>query len=326
MAANGLAHEIAVEFKRVSEKLGRCPTRDEFCIESPFSKRTIETVFGSYTALLQACGSWQSGKGRQNKQDIRKEVYERLKRDVEERRVTILPPKIVSRLLCISDMHKPYGHPDTNAFLIALHKKYNFDHILIGGDEIDAHAMSFHDSDPNLPSPGHELEAAIQQLQELYDAFPQADILESNHGSLFYRKGKHHGFPRQVLKSYNEILQAPPGWRWRPEFIYQFSNGKKAVAHHGYSSATLLASKKRAMSLIQFHFHNLFSIQYWNNLNEQYFAMQCGCLIDDTSLAMEYNKLTIERPVIGVGAVFDGLPRLFPMLLDKQGRWNGTIP
>lgn len=319
-------HLILQDLHRVISEIGVTPSRDQYRKIGKYSWRNIQDNYGSWQGLIQAAGLWERGKVKQDKQAIRKETFEHLQKEVEDRRSTILPPKIISRLLCISDMHKPYGHPDTNSFLIALHKKYNFDHILIGGDEIDAHALSFHDHDPNLPSAGHELEMAIEQLRELYSAFPNADVLESNHGALVYRKGKHHGIPRQVLKSYNEMLQAPKGWVWRPEFIYQFSNGKKAVAHHGYSSAIINASKKRAMSLIQFHFHSSYSIQYWQNAEEQFWAIQCACLVDDTSLAMEYNKLTIERPIMGVGAVFDGHPRLLPMFLNKTGRWNGILP
>ncbi len=319
-------HLIACEFKRVSEKLGRTPTRDEFVIESPFSKRTIEETFGSYTALLQSCGAWERGHKRQNKEAIRKETFEHVQKEIQDKSKLIIPPKISSSHLFISDPHKPNSHPDFYPFLFALDDKYKFDRVTLGGDEIDAHGFSFHDHDPDLLSPGHELELAIKMLQPLYERWPEVDVLESNHGSMVYRKGKHHGLPRHVLKSYNDVLCAPKGWVWHEELEVQFSNGKKALVHHGYSPNILLASQKRAMSLIQFHFHSKFSIQYWANLSGMYFAMQCGCMINDKSAAFAYNRLTLERPIIGVGAVFDGLPRLFPMLLNSQGRWTGVVP
>jgi len=31
------------------------------------------------------------------------------------------------------------------------------------------------------------------------------------------------------------------------------------------------------------------------------------------------------RFVIGTGAIIDGQPRLFPMVLDKKGNWIGKI-
>lgn len=306
--------------------IGRTPTREEYKTHSKFSRRQIDSVFGSYVELLLAAGRYSKNSKRVPKQDIRERVFEKLKKDVSEKKSA--PQKVIKTksLICVSDMHEPYGHPDIIPFLTALHKKYMFDTWLIGGDEVDNHGLSFHDSNPDLLSPGHELEAAISALQALYRLAPKAKVVESNHGSLFFRKSLHHGFPRHLIKSYNEILEAPKEWEWATEWVFEFPNGKRAIAHHGYSSAILLASKKRAMSLIQFHFHSNFSIQYWANKDGLYFALQCGCLIDDDSLAMEYNKLTIERPIVGVGAIIDGLPRLFPMLLNSKGRWNGVVP
>ena len=57
-------------------------------------------------------------------------------------------------ILCISDLHIPYHHPQAFDFLKALKKKLNPDLIVNGGDELDKHALSFHDSDPDLPSAG----------------------------------------------------------------------------------------------------------------------------------------------------------------------------
>ena len=114
-----------------------------------------------------------------------------------------------SKILIISDMHIPYQHPDTVAFLRAIKKKYKPTRVICVGDEIDAHAMSFHDSDPDLPSAGDELQAAIKTLKPIYKIFPQMDLVDSNHGSMVYRKGKHHGIPRKYLREYGEVLEAP---------------------------------------------------------------------------------------------------------------------
>ena len=122
-----------------------------------------------------------------------------------------------SRILVISDMHHPYSHPDTIEFLIALHKKYKFDRVVCVGDEVDGHAISFHQSDPDLLAPGDELKTAIRRMQPLYRVFPSVDVLDSNHGSLVYRKGKFAGLPRAVFKSWREILEAPKGWKWHFE-------------------------------------------------------------------------------------------------------------
>ena len=80
--------------------------------------------------------------------------------------------------------------------------------ILNLGDEIDGAKISFHDKDPDLPfSPCEELEKSIERIAELQEIFPKMDLCESNHGSLIYRRQKWAGLPRQVIKSYKQILQ-----------------------------------------------------------------------------------------------------------------------
>jgi len=91
------------------------------------------------------------------------------------------------RILVISDLHFPFSHPDTITFLGAVKDKYKPDRVISIGDEIDAHAMSFHTHDPDLLSPSSELELAKKYLSVLYRLFPNVDVMESNHGSLITR-------------------------------------------------------------------------------------------------------------------------------------------
>lgn len=320
-----LVHEIASDYQRVAAELGHAPYRDEYLIHGAFSKHTIISVFGGWTQFLQASGL-QYGRGKVDRQEIRKEVHEHLVKEAEERKPLAQPPAIYSQILVWSDRHKPYGHPDTNAFLIALNRKYKPDLVIDIGDGEDFHGMSFHDTDVDLLSAGHELRGVIESNRELYADFPKVMACDSNHSSLVFRKGKHHGFPRHVLKSYREILEAPEGWTWHHEIIVQMSNGKKCLFAHGYSSNVLMASQKRGISVVQGHYHSKFGIQYWGNADGMYFAAQTGCLIDDASFAFAYNKLQLERPLLGCLRIDAGIPHLLPMHLDDRGRWNGVVP
>lgn len=230
------------------------------------------------------------------------------------------------RILCISDMHQPWAHPDLNAFLIALKKKYNPDQIICVGDEIDSHAMSFHDSDPDLPSAGDELELAIKKLQPIYKMFPKVEVLESNHGSMVYRKGKHHGIPRHYLKDYGDVIDAPADWDWHDNLLVRLPTGQDLYVTHGVKADGLKLAQSMGCNTLQGHYHTIFDIQYASSPSQLYWSMQIGCLIDDKSLAFHYNKTTSMRPIIGMGIVLDGLPKLLPMLLNKQGRWGGYVP
>lgn len=229
------------------------------------------------------------------------------------------------RVLVISDLHAPYMHQDTVAFLRAIKKKYKPDRIISVGDEADKHALSFHDSDPDLPSAGDELTEAIDSLKPIYKLFPQADIISSNHGDMVYRKAKHHGIPKAYLQSYGEVLQAPKGWKWHNDLTIRLSNNTDCYFHHGLSSNILKVVREYSICVVQGHYHNSAGVQYASTPEKLLWGLQVGCSIDDKSLAFEYNKTTLGRPLIGHAVIIDGLPRWLPMVI-KKGRWDGTVP
>jgi len=327
MGSKVTAQEIVADVMRVREALGRVPSRVEYPRHGgKFPGSLITEIFGSYALMLKASGLQYSVKGKRSKQEIRREVFSATKTEAAERAPVAVPPALYRNILVISDRHQPYAHQDANAFLIALNRKYGFDLVIDIGDGEDFHALSFHDSDGDLPSAGHELRAAIEGNKPLYAEFPKMMICESNHSSMVWRKGKHHGFPRHVLKSYREVLEAPEGWTWHHEIVVQMSNGKKCLFAHGYSSNVLSASQKRGLSCVQGHFHSKMGVQYWSNVDGVHFAAQTGCLIDDNSFAFAYNKLGLDRPLLGCLRIENGVPHILPMFLDKNGRWTGIIP
>ena len=228
-------------------------------------------------------------------------------------------------ILVISDMHIPYNHPDLLPFLRAVKKKYSPTRIICVGDEVDKHAMSFHDSDPDLMSAGDELQESIKTLKKIYKIFPKVDLVDSNHGSMVYRKGKAHGIPRKYLRDYGEVLEAPATWKWHNTLTLTLPNKQKLFVCHGQSKNGLKLASAMGMCTVQGHYHTEFNIQYGSSPAQLYWSMQVGCLIDDKSLAFHYNKVTPSRPIIGLGIIVDSQPRLIPMVLNKGGRWNGKI-
>ena len=229
-----------------------------------------------------------------------------------------------SRILLISDLHIPYHHQDAIAFLIHLKEKYNPTRVICLGDEVDGHALSFHDSDPDLPSAGDEIRQALPVIAELFKIFPKMDILESNHGSLVWRKAKVFGIPKHYIKSYNEVLGVDSGWKWSFDLTVDLPNGQKCYMHHGKTSNIIQLSQQMGMNATQGHYHETFKIDYWGNSTGLYWGMQCGCLIDDDKLAFNYNNVNIKRPIIGTGLIIDSMPVLEPMRLNSEGRWVGT--
>lgn len=225
----------------------------------------------------------------------------------------------------ISDLHAPYQHPDALEFLKRIKKIYQIDQWVCLGDEVDKHALSFHDSDPDLYSAGHELDEAKYFLQDLAKLFPVLDLVDSNHGSLILRKTLAHGIPRAYIKPYNEVYEVPSEWKWHFDMTIKLSNNMKVYVHHGKSADVFKLSQAQSMCAIQGHYHEKFNVHYWGNSLGLYWGMQCGCLIDPKSLAFAYNKNNLKRPIIGTGVIIDDQPLLIPMVLDKKGRWVGRI-
>lgn len=228
-------------------------------------------------------------------------------------------------ILCVSDLHSPYMHPDTVAFLKAVKKKFKPTRVILSGDEADFAAISFHDHDPDLDSPGEELRKAIEGLKPLYKLFPKAEVLESNHGSLVIRKAIAGGLSRKFFKGPQEILQAPKGWSWHFDITTKLPDGTYCYFHHSKGANVKRNSQALGMSFVQGHHHESFEICYWGNPNALLFGMTVGCLVDTKSLALAYNKNNLRRPVIGVGIIIDSIPQLIPMKLNKNGRWVGKL-
>ncbi len=222
-------------------------------------------------------------------------------------------------------MHLPYHHKDLIPFLKAIKKKYSPDRVVCIGDEVDYHAISFHTSDPELFAPSDELKYALLHLKQIYKIFPQCDVIDSNHGSLVYRKAKAMGLPRNVFKSYNDILEAPKSWKWHNDLVLSLSDGTKVYFHHARSSNVLRASQQMGMNVVFGHHHNKFCIQNWTNGIKRSWGMFVGCLIDAKSLAFAYGRNNLTQPIVGLGIILNGEPKLIPMKLDSKGRWTGKL-
>lgn len=220
-----------------------------------------------------------------------------------------------SRILFISDMHIPYHHPNLLNFLQMLKDRYNPTRVICLGDETDKHALSFHDSDPDLMSAGDELRAALPVIAQIHEMFPVMDLVDSNHGSMIWRKAKHHGIPRHYIKSYNEVLGVGEGWKWHNDLVIDLPDGQQVYVHHGKTKDALKVSQSMGMSFVCGHFHEDFSIKYWANPNGLYFAMNSGCLIDDANYAFAYNNVNLHRPIVGTSLIIDSIPILEAMSL-----------
>ncbi|MDB4725962.1 phosphoesterase [bacterium] len=249
------------------------------------------------------------------------------------------PTGVYKRILVISDQHAPYTHPDALGFLKSVKKKYRPDRVVNIGDELDYHAMSYHDADCDLDSAGVELQKGREWLQELAVVFPQMDLVESNHGSMAYRKAKSNGVPRHLLQTYRASIfgekdkdgeiyypkDRGSGWVWHPSLILNTPH-EPVNFHHGKKANVSSNVLDDRMCFVQGHHHSKADISYISTPNALLWGMTVGCLINDKSYAFAYNKIGATRPIISVGIIIDGFPRLLPIPLDTNGKWTGVTP
>jgi predicted phosphodiesterase len=227
-------------------------------------------------------------------------------------------------ILVFGDMHIPFHREGSIEFLEAINNKYKPTKVICTGDELDNHAMSFHDTDPDNPGAGEEIELAISYLERLYNIFPELDLVDSNHGSMVFRKAKVGGIPLKFIRSMKDILGAPEGWNWHKDYTHIMNNGQDLFITHGIKKNSIKLAEQYGCCVVQGHYHEDSSIQYSSSPRQLIWGCSAGCLVDDKSLAMEYNNVNLKRPILSCVIIKNGIPQIIPMVI-KNGKWDGLV-
>lgn len=227
-------------------------------------------------------------------------------------------------ILVFGDLHLPYHREGAIKFLEAVKKKYKPTKVICTGDEVDNHAIGFHDLDPDNLGANEELTEAIGYLKRLYKLFPNVDLVDSNHGSMVFRKAKVSGIPLKCLRSMKDILEAPEGWKWHKDYLYKMNNGQDLFVTHGLKKDTYRLAEQYGCCVAQGHYHEDSLIRYASNPRQLIWGCSVGCLVDDDSLAMEYNKTNMKRPILSCLIIINGIPQLVPMII-KDHKWVGYL-
>jgi hypothetical protein len=234
---------------------------------------------------------------------------------------------MATTVLVVPDLQTPFHHKDAFAFLRRVKKIYRPNEVVNIGDEVDFHALSNYEHDPDGYSPGKELIKARAALKELYKIFPRSKVCISNHTSRPYRRAHKFGIPRAFLRDYKEFLEAPNGWEWRDYWIIdgvRYEHGDALGGGLGKTAATRAALVNQRSTVFG-HFHSYAGIHYTASPEDLIFGFNVGCLIDFKSYAFKYAKSHKARPVLGCGIVEDRIPTFIPMVLNGRGRWNGKL-
>lgn len=236
-----------------------------------------------------------------------------------------LKPKELDRLLeargkpnigIIADTHAPFTHPDYLEFCSQVFDKFDCGTIVHIGDEVDNHAISYHEHDPDGHSPGREAELAQLELNRWFARFPEVKVCIGNHSALIHRKAVTHGLPSKFLKSYEEIWNAPKGWQWALEWDIQGVLFQHGTGSSGKTAHELRASANRQSTVIG-HIHSHAGVKYMASKKDLIFGMNVGCGIALDAYAFAYGRPFPIRPILGCGVVLDGgrLAAFIPMNL-----------
>lgn len=228
-------------------------------------------------------------------------------------------------IMLFGDVHLPYHHEDAIDFLEAVKKKYKPTRVICMGDLIDNHAISYHETNPDLHSPLDELNLAITYMEDLYDLFPKLDILHGNHDKLPIRKSRTAGLPSRYIRNNHEVFGMPKGWKWYLEMNLTLPTGKNLWLRHNLKTSAIEVAKFHNTCFAQGHYHERFECIWEMTTNQDVFGITTGCLVDDKSLAMEYNKVNLRRPQLGCVIIKNGLPKLVPMELDGDNKWTRQL-
>lgn len=227
-------------------------------------------------------------------------------------------------VLAIPDLHAPFHHKDAYKFLASVKAKYKPDEVVNLGDLEDWHSISMHDHDPDGLSPGEELKALRLAIKPLFKLFPNMKICTSNHGALPLRRAFKFGLPSELIKSYRDIIEAPKGWQiaenWEVDGVI-YEHGEAFAGQQG----AIKSANANMQSTVIGHIHAFAGIQYSANQKHLIFGFNVGCLIDKNKYAFAYGKKIKAKPILGCGIIKNGVPTFIPLLLDRNGNWNGKV-
>lgn len=224
-----------------------------------------------------------------------------------------LRSKKVNRLV-VGDVHLPYTHRNYLQHCIDVYNKYNCSEVSFTGDIIDSHFSSFHPTSTESHGAKFELDAAIEQVKDWYEAFPNATITLGNHDLIIARKAEDAGIDKRWVRNLNEVLGCPD-WKFEEQFVHDdvlYTHGT------GCSGKGIMKRVQNwGSSMVQGHIHTQSFVDFTASLNDLKFGLQCPCGIDYKSFAYGYAKFHTAKPILGCAVILDSgrLPIIEPMPL-----------
>lgn len=229
------------------------------------------------------------------------------------------------RILLIPDTHFPYEHGNTFDFLRRVKNKYKPTKVIHMGDMIDNYALNYHEKNPDSDSAEDDFRKTQVLVNKLIKLFPRMDILLGNHDKLGVRKAKTIGLPSRYIRSLSEIYNMPITWKWHSELNITMNDGRNLMLKHNLSKNPLSVAKHYNTCYAQGHYHEDMRVDWVMTKWKSVFGITCGSLIDDKSMAMDYNKGNLKRPELGCVLIVNGVPKIIAMKVDSDNEWDGKL-
>lgn len=222
----------------------------------------------------------------------------------------------------IGDTHEPFCRPGYRDFCYEVFNRFGCGKIVHIGDEVDNHAISYHESNPDGHSAGREAELAQANLDQWYKTFPNVMVCIGNHTALIERQAMTTGLPKKFIKNYQEAWNAPKGWEWKLQWELDNVIFTHGTGSSGQNGAINRARDNRQSTVIG-HIHSFGGVLYSASEKDLIFGLNVGCGIDVDSYSMEYGRPFAKRPTLGCGVVIDGRIGLFvPMDLGIKIKYK----
>ena len=221
------------------------------------------------------------------------------------------------RVGIVADLHEPFSHPNYFQFCKDTFRKYRVDKVVIIGDEVDQHALSFFEHNADGMSAGDELDAARQCLQKWYKKWPDADVCLGNHSLRHMRVAAKHGIPVKYMRDFSDVFGVP-GWNYDYNHKHDGVLYTHGTGVSGKNAALNLAIQKR-QSVVIGHIHAYAGVAWHCNDDSRIFGMNVGAGIDIGAYAFVYGRDFPVRPVLGCGVVIDGHDAFFVPMKISHG-------
>lgn len=213
--------------------------------------------------------------------------------------------------LVISDLQIPFEAEKALDFCLQIKRdfKINDKNVLCVGDEVDQYFGSLYAKDPDARHTAtSEINDTIKVVREWGKAFPDMLIAESNHGQRWAKKAAAAEIPSIMMRKYQEIIQAPPGWKWRRSWLIDASK-QKFLLTHGMGYSGMYAHRQMALNngISTVHGHLTHAgISHIKTEHQEIWGMCVAALIDVEAYAFHYGKDHKFKPSLGAGVVLDG--------------------